>query len=345
MESGRVGTMETLEEYIEQMQQFLKKWLHSPQKLKREQEIEEECRKNGFWVQDGSYMFRRMSNSKRPNQVFVSPHGMPDEFTKLGYMHRHNYFEMMYVYRGSCVNKMPEDTINMNEGDILLLNPNVLHCPHVEHEEDVLLNICISNDLVQRNVIPILRDNPIFMSFFVDFLYRASHAKRFLYFSQNSDRVQGMCKTICLEFFRKQDFYESILESFLTALFALLAREYKDTYQISGSDSRDSQIYEILTYLEQHCIDITLESLSRKFQYSPSYLSRLIKKHTGKSFSEIVHEQKMERVAQYLGATGLPLTEIANLAGFYDVKHLCKNFKEKFGQTPTQYRKSLSKQS
>ena len=256
-------------------------------------------------------------------------------------MHRHNYFEMMYVYHGSCVNKMPEDTIHLHEGDIVLLNPNVLHCPHVEHSDDVLLNFWISNDLVQQNIIPLLRDNPLFMDFFIDFLYRAPESRRFLYFSHNSPRIRQLCNDICLESFERQEFYSSVQESALTMLFALLAREHKNSCQTLAVSSRDSQVYEILTYIEQNLSNVTLDSLSKRFQYTPVYLSRLIKKHTGQSFSKIVQSRKMEQVVQYLEATGLPIIDIANLVGFSDIAYFNKSFKAKFGQTPTEYRKSI----
>lgn len=328
--------MKTLDEYIQACQNWRREAAASGKTAKREKNLREICEKNGFWVAGGF-------PEKFSHQIRISYHGLPDEFTKLGYMHRHNYFEMMYVYRGGCVNKMPEHTLYLHEGDIMLLNPNVLHCPHVEHEEDILMNFCISNNLIQHNIIPMLRDNQIFMNFFVDFLYRSPDAKRFLYFSQNSSNVRWLCEEMCLEYYQKNHFYTSVLESSLTTLFALLAREFQNTHRLPEVKPKNGQIYDILTYIEQNCTEVTLESLSQKFQYAPSYLSRLIKKNTGKSFSEIVHAQKMARVVQYLGATGLPITEVANLAGFSDIMHFNKTFKAEFGQTPTEYRRSIQK--
>ena len=329
--------MKTLDDYIKEFQCRRKKDRDSGQIAKREQHVLEICQKDGFWVAGGKFL------QESADQIRISYHGIVEDLPKLGYMHRHNYFEMMYVYRGGCVNKMSEHTIYLHEGDIVLLNPNVLHCPRVEHDEDVLLNLCISNNLVQRNIMPMLHDNQMFMDFFVDFLYRSPEAKRFLYFSHNSPAVRDLCESMCLEYFQKQDFYMSVLESSMTTLFALLARGYKSTYQMPEIQFKGGQIYEILTYIVQNCADVTLESLSHRFQYAPSYLSRLIKKHTSKSFFVFFHAQKMARVVQYLGATGLPVIDIANLAGFSDIVHFNKTFKAKFGQTPTEYRKSIQK--
>lgn len=333
--------MKALDEYIEkiirQHKRGRKMLAESGRENPFEKHIEEECKEKGF------YEIGQFPGNNSSKSIVISYHGLPDEFSKRGYMHRHNYFEIMYVYRGGCYNKTPEETLYLQEGDIMLLNPNVLHCPHVEHEEDVLLNFHIPNDLIQQNIIPMLRENPIFMSFFIDFFYRSPKSKRFLYFPNNPPEVRQMCDKMCLERFQQQDFYGSILESSLTILFALLARQYKHTYQISETSAKDCQIYDILTYIEQNCADVTLESLSKKFPYTPSYLSRFIKKHTGKSFSEIVQAQKMARVVQYLSSTSLPIIEIANLVGFSDIVYFNKVFKARFGQSPTEYRKQVQR--
>lgn len=328
--------MKTLDEYIREQQEFLRKEPAVSHTKQRIQRYTKECEKKGFYDVIGNRHFQ-----KAGHHIFVSYHGLPNDFNRAGYLHRHDYFEMMYVYHGQCINKMPNDSIHLDEGDIVLLNPNVLHCPQIEHDDDILLNFWISNELIQQNIIPLLRNNPLFMDFFVDFLYRAPESKRFLYFSHNSQRIRQLCNEMCLESFQKQDFFASVLESSLTTLFALLAREYQSIYQVLESSQKDSQIYEILTYIDQNLASVTLESLSQKFQYTPVYLSRLLKKYTGKSFSKIVQSHRMSRVVQYLKATGLPVIEIANLVGFSDIAYFNKVFKAKFGQTPTEYRKQI----
>lgn len=328
--------MKTLDEYIREQQESLQKEPAASQRKQLVQNMIKAHEKKGFFE-----IGENLLTQQTPDQILVTLHNPASVTSKKGIMHRHHYFEMMYVYRGSCRNKTPQDMVPLHEGDIVLLNPNVLHCAQVECSDDVLLNFWIPNDLIQRNIIPMLRDNPIFMSFFIDFFYRFPESKRVLYFSKNPSEIRQLCNRMCLESFQRQDFSASILESSLTILFALLAREYKTMYQISETPSKDCQIYDILTYIEQNCTDVTLELLSRQFPYTPAYLSRLIKKHTGKSFSEIVQSQRMARVVQYLTSTTLPIIDIANLAGFSDIVYFNKVFKARFGMSPTEYRRSF----
>lgn len=326
--------MKELDEYIRIQRENARKEPAVSLAKARIQRYVKECEKKGFYEIIGRRHFE-----KSGHHVFVSYHGLPNDFNRAGYLHRHDYFEMMYVYRGSCTNKMPDESICLGEGSLLLLNPNVLHCPQIERDEDILLNFWISNQLIQQSIIPMMRESSLFMSFFADFLFRSPDSKRFLYFPHNSQRIRRHCDEMCLESFLKQDFYTDILDSSLVTLFALLARQYQSSHAVLGPSQKDSLTYEILIYIEQNLASVTLESLAQKFQYTPAYLSQLLKKHTGKSFSKIVQSHRIARAAQYLKATDLPVIEVASLSGFSDLAYFNKAFKAAFGQTPTEYRK------
>ena len=140
---------------------------------------------------------------------------------------------------------------------------------------------------------------------------------------------------MCQESFAQEAYYSSVLNSSLVTLFALLARQYQGLHPLQEPSLKDAHIYEILIYIAQNLATVTLESLAQKFQYTPAYISRLNKKHTGKSFSKTVQTQRIARAAQYLKATELPVIEIASLSGFSDLAYFNKAFKATFGLTPT----------
>ena len=68
-------------------------------------------------------------------------------------------------------------------------------------------------------------------------------------------------------------------------------------------------------------------------------MSRLIRSHTGKSFTEIITELQMERAAKLLTEGRLSLPEIAQEVGCFDSSHFNKKFKHIYGVTPKQYAK------
>ena len=85
-------------------------------------------------------------------------------------------------------------------------------------------------------------------------------------------------------------------------------------------------------------MDLTLEKAAEAFHFSPNYLSRLLKKYTGKTFISIILELKLERSAALLQNTSMTITEAASASGFQNMNYFYKLFREKYGCTPKQFR-------
>ncbi len=92
----------------------------------------------------------------------------------------------------------------------------------------------------------------------------------------------------------------------------------------------------IETYYSQ---GITLEELAERLCVTDEYLSTLIKKETGISFTETVRKMRIERIKELLLHSSLKLNQIAEMVGYSDPKYMSKVFKEEVGMLPAQFRK------
>jgi len=89
-----------------------------------------------------------------------------------------------------------------------------------------------------------------------------------------------------------------------------------------------------LEYNEQ----ITLSYISQKLNYSATYLGRLIKKHTNKSFSDILTDKRIAVAKEKLTTTNLLISQVAEQSGFIDSSYFAQVFKKNTGVTPLEYR-------
>lgn len=300
-------------------------------------DIRKQCSQKGY------FSFGPRSGDFLPPFVKIGVHGYPDVNDQMGYMHRHNYFEMIYVYRGNFVNVFPDKKIRMQQGEIMLLNPNVLHAPYVEQKTDQVFNIFISNSMVREKIIPLQKDNTLLLSFFMDVLYRGNEDKRFLYFTNNSPFSIQLMESMLKECIDQRPLYQNIVDTYLILLLTYLTRDYCNHHSISPlGESKDSLCYEIISYIGQNCDHVTLKSLAEHFQYTPNYLSRLIRQKTGKTFIQLVTKHKLQRAEEFLNSTNMSITDIASATGFRDVPHFIRCFKKEFDLTPSQYRKKQS---
>lgn len=83
---------------------------------------------------------------------------------------------------------------------------------------------------------------------------------------------------------------------------------------------------------------LTLTSLAAKTGYTESYLSRRFKREVGVNVNEYIRFARVERAKMLLGATDLPISEIAERLQFCSGSHFAKSFQAVTGQTPRQWR-------
>ena len=77
---------------------------------------------------------------------------------------------------------------------------------------------------------------------------------------------------------------------------------------------------------------------SSRLNLSPSYLSDLLQKTTGKSTLEHIHLELVERAKSLLWGTEQSISEIAYELGFEHPSHFTKIFKSKTGKSPSEFR-------
>ncbi|WP_371825290.1 response regulator [Paenibacillus soyae] len=85
--------------------------------------------------------------------------------------------------------------------------------------------------------------------------------------------------------------------------------------------------------------NITLKDIAQHFSFSPSYLGFLIKEKSGHTFNELLVQLRMERACELLKQPGMKVYEIADQVGYRYLPYFSRQFKEKFGMTPLEYRK------
>ena len=262
------------------------------------------------------------------------------------FFHYHNFFELIYMYCGGSVQHFKDKDLPLKEHDILILNPHTIHAPYTTEEQDCLFNIIISKSLFEQSMMSLLYDNHMFTGFIVDCLYHASTATEYLYFPAKnndlSDDTTFIIENIIAEYIHKKEGYKNSMRAWLVLLFLNLSRAHSQLHPLKQGDF-DSRgiIAEIISYINVHAKDVSLTTLSEQFSYSPEYLSRIIKKNTGQSFTDLVKKFRMEKAKYYLETSDLPISTIMDLSGFQSINYFHRVFKQYNGISPSAYRKKM----
>ena len=140
---------------------------------------------------------------------------------------------------------------------------------------------------------------------------------------------------------RKGVFADEMILALLNQLIVLLMRQVE---ALPPVDHRMKGEYRIIrqmqVYVSTHIWeDLSVPFVARQVNMSPSYLTALFHKHLDIAPAEYIRRVKLQESKQMIRENKLNFTEIAAELQYSTVHHFSRQFKEKFGMTPTEYAK------
>ena len=144
---------------------------------------------------------------------------------------------------------------------------------------------------------------------------------------------------------RMEPYAVDMIAAQLTQLLLLLLRHQSPTSKLMASNSMNSE-NEIIRRAQQYISTHIREKLSvpivaRMVDVSPSYMTALFHKNLQISPGEYIRRIKIQESKQMIREGNMNFTEIAAALHYSTVHHFSRQFKDKFGITPTEYAKSV----
>lgn len=126
---------------------------------------------------------------------------------------------------------------------------------------------------------------------------------------------------------------------------AWLKRAYSETYSYLRSvSSRSRQLFvTIRDYIEKNysSASLNLKKCSEDLFLSPSYISLILKKESGRTFVDYLNEYRIEQAAQMLRTADLRISDISSRVGFTHPTYFSSVFKKVMGVSPKQFRENI----
>lgn len=322
--------------------QWIEQWNQTWAKIKQQQRKnpEDPLRRDSFFAavaKYGYYTFPLLSSKP----IYVTKHNYIEHYREKKLYHNHSYFELVYVYRGSCVQNISNQAITMSEGDAMLLNPHALHWIYITDPNDIVFNVMISKEVFENSLLALLSDNQLLSNFFLDYFYQLNKIDDSIYFPflpQYS--IQHLIQQLAEESLTDQLGSNTIMKALCLQIFTYLAREYQHYYEATQEDLFVDRIaLDMIHYIQENLQTVSLKRIAEKFNYSQTHISRLLKKSFHKGYLELIQNIRLQTAKDLLENTQFTMEEISNQVGVYDVSYLYKIFKKKYGLSPVQYRK------
>lgn len=231
--------------------------------------------------------------------------------------HLHESFEMIAVTEGRMRVRVGNTVCELGPGDGALVFPNQVHSLEtVEHSRHYLW--IFRTDFVKAFV-PFCRD----------------HTPQSPLFRPSEDLLSRL---LALKeedgIYRIKSVLYALVDEFSAA--AVWCERVKD---------REALLLRIFDYVNRHYgEECTLKSLSGELAYHYAYLSRYFMESTGTSFTDYVNATRIGESCYRLINTDDSVTKIALECGFESLRSFHRNFKERMGQTPVEYRNGVAQE-
>ena len=251
----------------------------------------------------------------------------------------HDFFEIVYVVDNNMQIEIGENSITLQAGDVCFISPGVLHTPHVM-DKTIALQTKVRKSTFRKEFFRCLAGNSPTSDFFLNALYSQNDGSVLLFHMNSEEEIKNVFLQMYQENFNQYAGYQNVMNNLFEILLCYLLRcDSAQIEMIQTGPKADARMTQILQYIENNCERITIADISQEFHLTKSYLSKYITHKTGKSFSSILQEIRLEKARNMLCSSNLHVEDISEAVGYRNVEHFIRLFKHRYGKTPNQFRK------
>ena len=255
-------------------------------------------------------------------------------------LYTHDMIELSMVLAGNGIHRILDQEIPCKKGDVYMVRQDIPHGYFVTEAEDTLtvrrilfdVNDWFTEDAADENGLHychgVFQDNAITAYAMLN--------------EQTEGSVEFYCRSIAEELERKEDEWRCAIASHLSLLLITIARYINGA--IKNIPSAPLKEWSIVSSVMRMVLEtfydseLTLESIAAEMFLSPSYISRLFKQLTGRSFSGYIRTVRLENASRLLRDTNLNIPAVVEACGLRDLPSFYAAFQKHTDMTPSQYR-------
>lgn len=249
--------------------------------------------------------------------------------------HSHDFPEIAFVLSGAGQYHIEGDIIDVQEGDLLIINPGVKHqaLMSTDSEQPTTEFFVGFTDIQLKgypaNFLPVPEGEHI--------IHTTGELRQKLFKICSSMEAEN---AVC----REGRYF--MLKAYVMQMLLLVIREQcEQPLALKGyafeSANKKYVVEQMVNYFEDHYSEkISLDQIAENMYLSPFYISKIFKSETGDTPIRHLINIRLEKAKELLeNGAGGSVQEIAASVGYDDAYHFSKLFKKRYGITPTQARK------
>ena len=269
-------------------------------------------------------------------------------------LHFHDFYEITFVLSGCLTMQFEEEYVTYMPGDGVLSNKNIHHREILDQKIEIVLFL-LKEDFVQdllynNNYYDSLGRSLPIGSFFYD-LFTVNkktpfyNAKEYIDFKIN-DPISAiplfkLVNQMITEITSKRSGKSYMMKALLCHLIQMMENEniYTRKFHYAKLSNEEEILRKISCSYENKSGVFTRAEIEDLTGYNSDYIERIVKKHPGKTLSELGRSFLLRKAAVLLTETNMKIGTICEEVGYSNRNYFNKIFAELFGVTPSEYRK------
>ena len=254
-------------------------------------------------------------------------------------MHSHSYVEMIYQVQGNTTHLIDgTEPLTLHTGGLLLLGRGTEHAIQAAGQEDIAVNFILVPAFFDNAAISIGGSSALSVFLKSNLSSTSPPPAHLLYDTSGAPVLENLLENlILLELegapLQRQELQRGTLELLLRHLSGQTDR----LIAVSRKEREQAVVLSALARIEAD-VHITLSELAQLHHMELPALSRLIRRHTGCTFTELLHTARFNRAVLLLKETDLSVVEVAVAVGYENTAFFYRRFAKLYGCTPAEYR-------
>ena len=250
---------------------------------------------------------------------------------------QHNFWELVYVDKGSILAQRDGETLILKQGEILFHKPNEFHSLRsLDSSPNIFI---ISFNSVSPAMARFVKYQTNLDKTLKTYLSSIIKEAEKTYVIPKNDPNLKKLELREDALIGGEQLIKTYLEQFLIFLIRSMITSAAPSFP-QKDEVLDPLVESVRQYLIAHVeSSVRIEDLCREFDYSRSYLSRRFQEKTGQTLAAYAMQLKIDEAKRLIRETDLNLAQISARLSFETPQYFSRVFKRKTGMTPTEFKK------
>lgn len=253
-------------------------------------------------------------------------------------LHTRDYVELVYMCRGESRHSISGNDIALRQGELLLLGQNTPQQMLAGDSAALAVRFLIKPEFFGDILAYLGSEETPLREFILKCLGQETPYGYLHFHVADVKPVQNLVENLLWHLLTNPESRRAIPLYTVGLLFVHLLDE---SDKVTIGIRQQQAVLGVLRYIETNYVSGSLTQAAEFLHCDITWLSREIKRRTGKTYTDLVQERRLVQAAWLLEHTRQKVSDIAVAVGYENISYFHRIFRKQFGISPKKYRDNL----